>query len=53
MLPLLTEIKKSDNQSDINFKEALECVYMKDLKDRARDNLTENLAVKRKNKLAG
>jgi hypothetical protein len=53
MLPLLTEIKKSDNQSDINFKEALECVYMKDLKDWTRDNLTENLAVKRKNKLAG
>jgi hypothetical protein len=26
---------------------------MKDLKDWARDNLTENLAVKRKNKLAG
>jgi hypothetical protein len=48
-LPLLTEIK----QSDVNFKDALECVYMKDLRDRARDNHTENLAVKRKNKLAG
>jgi hypothetical protein len=52
LLPLLTGIGKSDERSDINFKDALECVYMKDLKHWTEDNLTENLAVKRKKKLA-
>jgi hypothetical protein len=39
-------------RSEINFKEKLESVFMKDLKTWSDDNLTENLAVKRKKKLA-
>jgi hypothetical protein len=39
-------------RSEINFKEMLESVFMKDLKTWSDDNLTENLAVKRKKKLA-
>jgi hypothetical protein len=36
----------------MNFKHALESVFMKDLKDWQNTNLTENLAVKRKKILA-
>jgi hypothetical protein len=43
----------SKTRPKINFKEALENVFMKDLKPWSDNNLTENLAVKRKNKLAG
>jgi hypothetical protein len=39
-------------RSEINFKEMLESVFMKDLKTWNDDNLTENLAIKRKKKLA-
>ncbi|MDR1021900.1 MAG: hypothetical protein LBL94_01270 [Prevotellaceae bacterium] len=52
LLPLLTRMGEVRKRSKINFKEALESVFMKDLKAWNDDNLTENLAVKRKKKLA-
>jgi hypothetical protein len=42
-----------DKPSQISFKASLEKVFMKDLADWSKDNLTENLAVKRRRKLAG
>jgi hypothetical protein len=39
--------------SRINFKASLEHVFMKDLTVWSKNNLTENLAVKRKYKLTG
>jgi hypothetical protein len=42
-----------DKPSQVNFKTSLENVFMKDLTDWTKDNLTENLAVKRRHKLAG
>jgi hypothetical protein len=40
---------KRKKRSNINFKEALESVYMKDLETWKDNNLTDNIAVKRKN----
>jgi hypothetical protein len=53
LLPLLTRIGGLHERPNIDFKDALESVFMKDLKTWTKNNLTENLAVKRKIKLAG
>jgi hypothetical protein len=53
LLPLLTKMGEKDKPSQVNFKASLEKVVMKDLTDWTKDNLTENLAVKRRRKLAG
>jgi CRISPR/Cas system CSM-associated protein Csm2 small subunit len=52
LLPLFTRMGELKERSEINFKEKLESVFMKDLKTWSDDNLTENLAIKRKKKLA-
>ncbi|MDR1594342.1 MAG: hypothetical protein LBS43_07665 [Prevotellaceae bacterium] len=51
ILPLITRMGKEKKRSNINFKETLENVYMKDLETWKVNNLTENLAVKRKKTL--
>jgi hypothetical protein len=52
LLPLLTRMGELTERSEINFKETLEGVFMKDLKAWSDNNLTDNLTVKRKKKLA-
>jgi hypothetical protein len=49
----MTRIGDLKERSNIDFKDALESVFMKDLKSWTDNNLTENLATKRKIKLAG
>ena len=53
LLPLLTRSGEIGNPSSVNYKESLECVFIKDLKHWSDVNLTENLAIKRFIKLAG
>jgi hypothetical protein len=53
LLPLLTKMGAKGKPSRIDFKSSLEHVFMKDLTVWAKNNLTENLAVKRKYKLTG
>lgn len=48
ILPLLTKIDLGNRNSTICFKSALESVFLKDLTQWAKDNLTENMAVKRR-----
>jgi hypothetical protein len=52
VLPLLTKMGEGYKPSPVDFKASLEGVFMKDLKTWKEDNLTENLAVKRRLKLA-
>jgi hypothetical protein len=52
-LPLLTKTGAGDKPSQVNFKASLEKVFIKDLTDRSKNNLIENLAVKRRHKMAG
>lgn len=52
LLPLLTKTSDKGNGMNVNFKHALESVFMKDLSDWENNNLTENLLVKRQKKLA-
>jgi hypothetical protein len=47
----LTKIEEGSSPSKIDFKASLESVFMKDLDTWKKNNLTENLAVKRRNKL--
>ncbi|MDR1887174.1 MAG: hypothetical protein LBQ70_04585 [Prevotellaceae bacterium] len=53
ILPLPTKMGAGDKPSQISFKASLEKVFMKDLTDWSKNNLTENLAVKRRRRLAG
>ena len=52
ILPLTTKMKDSGKGIDTNFKANLEGVYMRELYQWKSNKLTENQAVKRKNKLA-
>jgi hypothetical protein len=52
VLPLLTKMGEGYKPSSVDFKSSLEGVFMNDLKTWEKDNLTENLAVKRRLKLA-
>jgi len=51
MLPLLTKSNPDSGSLRIDFKAALEGVFLRDIDKWRKDNLSENLAVKRKNKL--
>ncbi|OAV69452.1 hypothetical protein Barb4_01734 [Bacteroidales bacterium Barb4] len=51
ILPLLTRTGDKDRPS--GFKRCLEGVFMKDLESWTKGSLTDNLAVKRMNTLAG
>ncbi|OAV63873.1 hypothetical protein Barb6_03493 [Bacteroidales bacterium Barb6] len=53
ILPLLTRTGDRGHPSAVGFKHCLEGVFMKDLESWTKDNLTDNLAVKRRKKLAG
>ena len=52
IIPLTTKMKDSGKGMDTNFRANLEGVYMRDLHQWKKNKLTENQAVKRKNKLA-
>jgi hypothetical protein len=52
MLPLLTKAGKGKIASKINCKQSLEAVFMRDLKEWKASNLTENLSIKRRLKIA-
>jgi len=52
VLPLMSAVGHESNPSNINFKEHLENVYMKDLSRWTENVLTDNLAVKRRKILA-
>jgi hypothetical protein len=51
MLPLLTKSKPESNCLRIDCKKALEQVFLRDIDKWAKDNLSENLVVKRISKL--
>jgi hypothetical protein len=51
MLPLLTKSNPESGSFRLNFKEALERVFLRNIDKWAEDNLSENLVVKRKTKL--
>lgn len=51
ILPLLTKIDEDNRISTICFKDALESVSLKDLHQWAKDNLPENMVIKRQNTL--
>ncbi|OAV72867.1 hypothetical protein Barb7_03038 [Bacteroidales bacterium Barb7] len=53
ILPLLTRAGDKDRPSAVEFKRCPEGVFMKDLESRTKGSLTDNLAVKRMNTLAG
>jgi len=52
LLPLLTKVNEDNRLTDVDCKETLERVFLKDLTDWKNKHLTENLAVKRQMKLA-
>ena len=52
LLPLLTTIEEGTPASEINFKEALENVFLRDLTQWRNNNLSDNLAVLRKQKIS-
>ena len=51
MLPLLTKSCPEKGSISVDFKEALERVFLRDIDQWTIDNLSENLAVKRQQKL--
>jgi hypothetical protein len=51
MLPLLTKVNPESGSIHVDFKQALESVFLRDIDQWADDNLSENLAVKRRKKL--
>jgi hypothetical protein len=53
LMPLLTKTEAPEAPSQVDFKASLENVFMKDLTHWSKNNLTENLAIKRKHKMAG
>ena len=52
LLPLMTKVNEDNKLTDVNCKQALETVFLRDLTDWKKKHLTENLAVKRQMKLA-
>lgn len=48
MLPVLTKINPDTGQSSINFKDAMESVFLHDIEQWRNDNLTDNLVIARK-----
>jgi hypothetical protein len=52
LLPLMTKVNEDNKLTDVNCKQALETVFLRDLTDWKKKHLTENLAVKRLMKLA-
>lgn len=52
ILPLITKLKDPEKGLEINVKANLENVYMRNIWQWEKDNLTENLSVKRRKKLA-
>ncbi|MDR1336552.1 MAG: hypothetical protein LBK22_06965, partial [Tannerella sp.] len=51
MLPLLTRADPEPGSVRVDFKRALESVFLRDIDRRAKDKLPENLMVKRRKKL--
>jgi murein L,D-transpeptidase YcbB/YkuD len=51
MLPLLTGVNPESGSVRVDFKRALESVFLRDIDRWAEDKLSENLAVKRRKKL--
>ena len=51
LLPLLTEVSPKTGAVGLNFKKALEAVFLRDIKSWTKDNLSENLTVKRRKTL--
>jgi hypothetical protein len=51
MLPLLTEVNPESGCVRVDFKRALESVFLRDIDRWAKDKLPENLTVKRRKKL--
>jgi len=51
MLPLLTKSNPESGCFRVDFKNALESVFLRDIEKWEQDNLSENLVVKRRNKL--
>ena len=52
LLPLLTKVDENNRLTNLDCKEALETVFLKDLTTWKNKHLTENLAIKRQIKLA-
>ena len=52
LLPLLTKVNEDNMLTDLDCKQALETVFLRDLTDWKNEHLTENLAFKRQIKLA-
>ena len=48
MLPLLTKVDIETCDSNINFKDSLEKVFLRDITQWSDDNLTENMTIKRR-----
>jgi hypothetical protein len=51
MLPLLTKLKSEAGSRTIDFKESLEGIFLRDITKWTKDNLSENLSFKRRQKL--
>jgi hypothetical protein len=51
MLPLLTKVSPESGCVRVNFKRALESVFLRDIDRWVKDKLPENLMVKRRKKL--
>lgn len=51
MLPLLTKSNQQSGSIEVDFKNALESVFLRDIDNWKETNLSENLAVKRRKKL--
>jgi hypothetical protein len=51
ILPFLTKFHLESGSLQLDFKEALERVFLRNIDKWAEDNLSENLAVKRYNRL--
>lgn len=51
LLPLYTCLGSTTSAGSVDFKKSLEQVFLKDIHQWGRDNLTENLAIKRNKKL--
>ena len=52
ILPLMSKINAERTHVDINFKTALEEIYMRDLHQWEMENLTKNQTIKRRNMLS-
>jgi len=52
IIPVMAALGHQPKPSNLDFKENLESVFMKDLTKWKEEKLTENLAIKRQKKLA-